>query len=323
MIYFLVILLLLAFELLYLRLASRIDSLIVPYWEETTSEKRDFITIRGGGIVYWFASLLLLILIPDAVNIWFFVAITIIAIISMIDDVKRVSVWIQLLLHIIAVSIVFYITDLFMVVTWWNLLFAYVLYMVVTYSFKLMDDVNGMTGLYSLAVVLPLMYVNHYIESFIHVDYLRFLMIAAFIFLVFNLRKKAATTAGTVGSMSVGFWVSFLVMILMIESGSLVWLSFVLVYMVDVMMTSAQKIYQRRAFFGPEKLHFYQILGNELRIGHRTVSISFFLMQLICSALAILLYPSLGVWIFWILLVFLMGVYMLKYRLVKVVKQLH
>ena len=50
MIYFIVILLLLASELLYLRLASRRDSLIVPYWNEATSVERNFITVRGGGI---------------------------------------------------------------------------------------------------------------------------------------------------------------------------------------------------------------------------------------------------------------------------------
>ena len=52
MIYFLVILLLLALELLYLKLASRKDYLIVPFWKETTSDERNFITVRGGGIVF-------------------------------------------------------------------------------------------------------------------------------------------------------------------------------------------------------------------------------------------------------------------------------
>ena len=45
MIYFIVIILLLAFELLYLRLASRRDALIVPYWSEVTSDEPDFITV--------------------------------------------------------------------------------------------------------------------------------------------------------------------------------------------------------------------------------------------------------------------------------------
>lgn len=323
MIYFLVILLLLAFELLYLKLASRKDSLIVPFWKETTSDEHNFITVRGGGIVFWFASLLLLIFIPNEFNTWFFIAITVVAAVGMVDDYSRVYAWMQLLIHLAAVSIAFYLAGLFMNVTWWNLLFAYLTFMGVMYSFKLMEDVNGMTGLYVLAVLLPMMYVNQFIESFIHVDYLRFLLIATFIFLVFNLRKSAATTAGTVGSMSVGFWVSFLLLLLIIESRSLIWLSFVLVYMVDMVLTNVQIIYQRRALFGPEKLYFYQILGNELKVDHRLVSVIYFLMQLVCSVLAIVLYPSWGVAIFWVLLVVLIGVYMIKFRLVRVLKQLY
>lgn len=323
MIYFIVILLLLASELLYLRLASRRDALIVPYWNETTSDERNFITVRGGGIVFWIASLLLLIFIPNEFNTWFFIAITIVATISMFDDAKSVSVWLQFLLHIVAVSIAFYIAELFVVITWWNLLFAYILFIGVMYSFKPMDEVNGMTGLYTLAVLLPLMYVNQYIESFTHIYHLTFPLIAAFIFLVFNLRNNAATTAGSVGSMSIGFWVSFLLMMLIIESGSIIWLSFVLVYLVDEVLTMVQKIYQRKALFGPEKLHLYQLLGNELRVDHRLVSVFYFFLQLICSTLVILLYPKWGVSIFWILLVVLMSLYLFKFRVVKVVKQLN
>lgn len=323
MIYFIVIILLLAFELLYLRLASRRDALIVPYWSEVTSDKRDFITVRGGGVVFWIASLMLLIFIPNEFNIWFFIAITIVAAISMFDDVKRVSVWTQLLFHIVAVSIAFYIAELFVVITWWNLLFAYILFIGVMYSFKPMDDVNGMTGLYTMAALLPMVYVNQYIESFIHIDYLLFPIIGAFILLVFNLRKDAATTAGSVGSMTIGFWVSFLLMMLIIESGSIIWLSFVVVYLVDEVLTTVQKIYQRKAFFGPEKLHMYQLLGNKIRVDHRLVSVFYFFLQLICNTLVILLYPTLGVSIFWILLVVLMSLYLFKFKVVKVVKQLN
>lgn len=323
MIYFIVIILLLAFELLYLRLASRIDSLIVPYWSEVTSDERNFITVRGGGVVFWIASLLLLIFIPNEINTWFFIAITIVAAISMFDDIKRVGVWIQLLFHIVAVSIAFYIADLFVMITWWNLLLAYIFFIGVMYSFKPMDDVNGMTGLYAIAVLIPMVYVNQYIESFIHIYHLLFPIIAAFILLVFNLRRDAATTAGSVGSLAIGFWVSFILLMLIIESGSIVWLSFVLVYFVDEVLTTVQKVYQRKAFFGPEKLHIYQLLGNEIRVDHRLVSSIYFFMQLFCSTLVIMFYQTWGIWIFWILLVLLMSSYAFKIKIVKVAKKLN
>lgn len=83
-----------------------------------------------------------------------------------------------------------------------------------------------------------MVYVNQYIESFIHIDYLLFPIIGAFILLVFNLRKDAATTAGSVGSMTIGFWVSFLLMMLIIESGSIIWLSFEELVIDDNIITS-------------------------------------------------------------------------------------
>lgn len=322
MIYLLVLLILFAFEFLYLRVASKSDALIEPLWKETTAGNREWPTLRGGGIIFWFASLLLLLFNPTEFNIWFFVAITAVAAISFWNDLRNSQTWAQLIFHLAAISIAFYITGVFGVITWWNLFFAYLLFVGVIYAFKYMDDVNGMTGLYTLAVLLPLVYVNRYIESFVHVDYLRFPFLAAIIFLIFNYRKRPATTPGDVGSMSIGFWVSFLLLVLIVRTETLVWISFVLVYVVDVLFTLGQRIYQRKALFGPEKLHFYQILGNEMKVDHRLVSLIYLLAQLVCSAVTIVLYPSLGVYIFWILFVVLIALYTLKYRLVKVVNRL-
>jgi hypothetical protein len=46
---------------------------------------------------------------------------------------------------------------------------------------------------------------------------------------------------------------------------------------------------------------------------HRLVSLIYFTMQLLCSALIIVLYPVMGWWIFGILLLMLMSLYMLKF----------
>ena len=50
------------------------------------------------------------------------------------------------------------------------------------------------------------------------------------------------------------------------------------------------------------RLHFYQILANEERMPHRLVSLIYFAVQLLCSALIIMLYPVMGWGIFVILL---------------------
>jgi len=47
------------------------------------------------------------------------------------------------------------------------------------------------------------------------------------------------------------------------------------------------------------------------------VSVIYFIVQLLCSALIVMLYPSMGWGIFVILLLLLMGVYMIKFRMMK------
>jgi UDP-N-acetylmuramyl pentapeptide phosphotransferase/UDP-N-acetylglucosamine-1-phosphate transferase len=73
--------------------------------------------------------------------------------------------------------------------------------------------------------------------------------------------------------------------------------------------------------FGSYPFHFYQILANEKGMPHRLVSLIYFAAQLICSALIILLYPVMGWWIFVILLLILMGLYMIKFPMMKAKKE--
>ena len=65
------------------------------------------------------------------------------------------------------------------------------------------------------------------------------------------------------------------------------------------------------------RLHFYQILVNEKKMPHRVVSVIYFTAQLLCSALIIQLYPLMGWGIFVILLLLLMGLYIMKFRMMK------
>nr|WP_232001535.1 hypothetical protein [Proteiniphilum saccharofermentans] len=92
-----------------------------------------------------------------------------------------------------------------------------------------------------------------------------------------------------------------------------------MVYGVDTVCTIAHRIYLKQNIMEAHRLHFYQIMANELKTGHRTVSMSYFLAQLLCSTLIIALYPIVGWWIFLILVVTLVGIYGMKFRLMKTV----
>mgnify|MGYP007112398765 FL=1 len=68
-------------------------------------------------------------------------------------------------------------------------------------------------------------------------------------------------------------------------------------------------------------MHFYQILANERKVPHRVVSLIYFAVQLLCSALIIVFYPVIGWWVFVALLVVLMGLYMIKFPMMDIIRR--
>lgn len=66
MIYFLLFVLLFAAELAYFRIADRFNIIDKP--NERSSY--DYITIRGGGVIYWVAALLLMLMIKTSNLVW-------------------------------------------------------------------------------------------------------------------------------------------------------------------------------------------------------------------------------------------------------------
>jgi hypothetical protein len=90
-----------------------------------------------------------------------------------------------------------------------------------------------------------------------------------------------------------------------------------MVYGVDAVMTILHRIYLKENIMEAHRLHFYQILANEKKMPHRLVSTIYFTLQLVCSALIIAFYPTLGWWVFVALLIILMGLYSVKFRLMK------
>lgn len=61
-----------------------------------------------------------------------------------------------------------------------------------------MDGINGFSGGYSIAVLLPLIYRNTW--DFISKDYRYVVGLSLIVFSFFNFRKKAKCFAGDVGS---------------------------------------------------------------------------------------------------------------------------
>lgn len=313
MIYIIVITLLFIAELLYFRIADKFNIIDKP--NERSSHTQ--ITLRGGGIIYWVAALLYVILNPSETAWWFFAGITLMAGVSFVDDIKGLGQKIRLVVHLLAMTCAFYLVNLFGLYPWWTVVIAYIVFIGIVNAYNFMDGINGITGLYTLAVLIPVLYVNNYVISFIDNEFLIFPLLASVVFLFFNFRKRAKCFAGDVGSVSIAFWIVTILLIMVISTQNLIWIGFLLVYGVDSVCTILHRIYLKQNIMEAHRLHFYQILANECKTDHRTVSVAYFLAQMICSALIIRLYPIMGWWILVILTISLLIVYGQKFRLMK------
>jgi UDP-N-acetylmuramyl pentapeptide phosphotransferase/UDP-N-acetylglucosamine-1-phosphate transferase len=311
-----VLVLLLAAELFYFRIADRFNIIDKP--NERSSH--NYITIRGGGVIWWVAALLYLLFNLSETAGWFLAGITLIAGVSFVDDVKGLGQKVRLLFHLLAMSCAFYLAGVFGNYPWWAIVIGYVVFVGIVNAYNFMDGVNGITGLYSIAVLGSLQYVNLSYGNFVPPDLIWYPMIASLVFLFFNFRKRARCFAGDVGSVTIAFWIVTLLLILILKTENLIWIGFLMVYGVDAVMTILHRIYMKQNIMEAHRLHFYQILANEKKIPHRLVSLIYFTVQLLCSGLVILFYPVLGWGIFVILLLVLMGLYMLKFPMMNTKK---
>jgi len=309
--YGLVLVLLLAAALFYFRLADRFNIIDKP--NERSSH--NYITIRGGGIIWWVAALLFLLFHFSSQGLWFFAGITLIAGVSFVDDIVSLGQRVRLLFHLLAMSCAFYLAGVFGIYPWWAIVIGYIVFIGIVNAYNFMDGINGITGLYSIAVLASLQYVNLTYGSFVHPDLIWFPMLASVVFLFFNFRKRARCFAGDVGSVAIAFWIVTLLLLLIIKTENLIWLGFLMVYGVDSVCTILHRLYLRQNILEAHRLHFYQILANEKQMPHRVVSLIYFGVQLLCSALIIWLYPVAGWSVFALLLLLLMGLYTLKFRM--------
>src|SRR5690554_1015824 len=313
MIYVLVFFSLIISEFFYFRIADRFNIIDKP----NDRSSHNYITIRGGGIIWWVAALLFLLFHFSSLGLWFFAGITLIAGVSFVDDIVSLGQRVRLLFHLLAMSCAFYLAGVFGIYPWWAIVIGYIVFIGIVNAYNFMDGINGITNLYSIAVLASLQYVNMTYGNFVHPDLIWYPMLASVVFLFFNFRKRARCFAGDVGSVAIAFWIVTLLLLLIVKTENLIWLGFLMVYGVDAVMTIVHRLYMKQNIMEAHRLHFYQILVNEKKMPHRVVSMIYFGLQLLCSALIIQLYPLMGWGIFVILLLLLMGLYIMKFRMMK------
>lgn len=274
MYYLIILVLLFLAELFYFRIADKFNIIDKP--NERSSHTQ--ITLRGGGIIFYFGALAFF-LTNELTYPWFMIALTLITLISFVDDIRSTSQRLRLVFHFTAMALMFYQWGLFSL-PWWTIVVALIICTGIINAYNFMDGINGITGGYSLVVLIALAYINkEIVPDFIEPDLIYTMIGAVLVFNFFNFRKKAKCFAGDVGSVSIAFVILFLLGSLIIKTEDFSWMVLLVVYGVDSVLTIIHRVMLHENIGQPHRKHLYQLLANELKVSHRVVSCLYMLVQ--------------------------------------------
>lgn len=268
-------------ELVYFRIADKCNIIDKP--NERSSHTR--IVLRGGGIIFtiglWIWSILFGFQYP-----WLLVGVTLAAGISFVDDIHSLPDSLRLMVQFTAMFLVFQEIGVLNWVMWWIVPIALIAAVGGTNIFNFMDGVNGITGGYSLAMLIPLFLLNQK-YGFADETMLMVVILSVLVFCLFNFRTKAKCFAGDVGSIGMAMILVFCVGRLMMVTGDITWIVLFLIYGVDGCLTICHRIMLHENLGQAHRKHAYQLMANELHIPHVVVSTIYMVLQLIVSLVAI------------------------------------
>ena len=273
MYYLIILVLLFLAELFYFRIADKCNIIDKP--NERSSHTR--ITLRGGGIIFYF-GVLAYFLTSHFEYPWFMLALTLITFISFVDDIRSTSQILRLVFHFSAMALMFYQWGLFSL-PWWTLFVALIVCTGIINAYNFMDGINGITGGYSLVVLVALAYINEAVVPFVEQGFILTVLCSVFVFNFFNFRKRAKCFAGDVGSVCIAFVLLFFIGKLVIRTEDFSWIILLAVYGVDSVLTIIHRLMLHENIGLPHRKHLYQIMANELKIPHVVVSSVYMLVQ--------------------------------------------
>lgn len=310
LVYGIIFVILLVWELVYFKIADKFNIIDKP--NERSSHST--IVLRGGGIIFmlglWvWAAFTSTGLLSTGLGFgypWFLAAVTLIAGVSFVDDIRSLPDSVRLVAQFMAMGLMFYQLGLFemfqmsdgsllsgIVVPALIVLLAIVACVGASNIINFMDGINGITGGYALASLIPLFILNREF-GFVEDSLVVTVVLADVVFCLFNFRPKgkAKCFAGDVGSIGVAFILLFLIGRLVMLTGDVTYLIFLLVYGVDGCLTICHRIMLHENLGEAHRKHAFQLMANELKIGHVTVSLIYMALQMAVSLGFIYLCPN-------------------------------
>ena len=299
-------------ELIYFKIADKCNIIDKPNERSSHSS----IVLRGGGIIFAISTLVWMgwqMVLGNWATVQgylpFIIGLLLICGISFWDDVHSLPDSVRLVVQFVATGLMFWGLmeqgTWFVELAWyWKViigLVALIVFVGATDVINFMDGINGITAGYSLAVLVPLLLANR-AGGFIEESFLVVAIIGVLVFSIFNFRPngKAKCFAGDVGSIGIAFIMLFAIGRLIMQTGDVTWLAFLLVYGVDGCCTILHRIMLHENLGQAHRKHAYQLMANELGLSHVAVSLLYFGLQLVISLVMIYLIPNtvLAHWIY-------------------------
>ena len=301
--YVLILALLFVLELVYFRIADKFNIIDRP--NERSSHTK--IVLRGGGIIFtialWIWSIVFGFQYP-----WMLAGVTLAAGVSFIDDIGRLNFFFRLAVQFISMLLVFHDMGIFYELQWLFIPLALIFAVGGSNIFNFMDGINGITGGYSLAILIPL-YLLNMKYGFVDEHLLIVIALSSLVFCFFNFRTKAKCFAGDVGSIGMALMLVFCIGRLMLQTGDMSWIVLYLVYGVDGSLTVAHRAMLHENLGQAHRKHAFQLMANELKMNHVLVSSIYTVLQLTISLIAIFVIPNnmAAHWIYLVSMVIIMG----------------
>jgi UDP-N-acetylmuramyl pentapeptide phosphotransferase/UDP-N-acetylglucosamine-1-phosphate transferase len=302
MTYIIIAVLLVVAELVYFKIADKCNIIDKP--NERSSHST--IVLRGGGIIFSLSMIAWAVLmVVQGQNIMpylpFMAGLILIAGVSFIDDVHSLPDSVRLVAQFVAMALMFWSMGIMNWDMWWIVPIALIVCVGATNIINFMDGINGITAGYALAMLVPLALLDSgfkiqdsSVSGFIEPSYLIVAILGVLVFSIFNFRPKgkAKCFAGDVGSIGIAFIILFAAGRLIIQTGDLTYFILILIYGVDGCLTICHRIMLHENLGEAHRKHAYQLMCNELKIGHVKISLLYMVLQLAVSLGFIYLIPD-------------------------------
>lgn len=305
--YAIIFVVLIVLELIYFKIADKFNIIDKP--NERSSHST--IVLRGGGIIFSLSMIVWAVLMVIQGNditpyLPFLCGLVLICGVSFWDDVKSLPDSVRLVAQFISMGLAAWCmiqsSELMSLDWYWLVLIgiaALIVFVGATNIINFMDGINGITAGYSLAVLVPLLMLDVRgqmadVTGFIEPSYLIVAIIGVLVFCIFNFRPKgkAKCFAGDVGSIGIAFILLFALGKLIVQTGDLSYLILLMIYGIDGCLTICHRIMLHENLGEAHRKHAYQLMANELKMSHITVSLLYACLQLAISLVFIYLVPN-------------------------------